>query len=304
LQAGYTVVGLDNLNDYYAPSRKRENLREIHDQVDSSSTFDFNVGDIRDRQLVESLFESHEISAIVHLAAMAGVRTSVEAPALYVDVNVQGTLNLLDAAQRHSVPRFVAASTSSVYGSTTRVPFVEDDPCDRPLAPYAATKRSAEMLAHVYHHVYGQSVAVLRFFTVYGERGRPDMMPFKLANSLLTGETIPLYNDGNLFRDWTHVSDVVEGVFAATQRPLGYEIFNIGRGEPVLVSDFIRVLEDVSNLQVRAVSTPAPATENGTRVCFSSLSVFCSSSSSSSCCPCCSLLSAASLSLLPMSRSM
>src|SRR5690606_20640522 len=181
--------------------------------------------------------------AIAHLAAMAGVRVSVEDPWLYYDVNLTGTLNLLNAAREHGKPNFVFASTSSAYGHTTRMPFAEADHADRPLAPYPASKRAAEMLGFSYHHLFALDFTAVRFFTVYGPRGRPDMMAYKVLESIRSGEQVPLYNGGNMHRDWTFVDDIASGVVAACDRRLGYEIINLGRGEPVLLKDFIDHIE-------------------------------------------------------------
>ena len=266
VQRGDRVIGLDNLNDYYDPSRKEANLREVTEQALANQwpgTFQFLKGDIRDRQLVADLFSDHQIDAIVHLAAMAGVRVSIDDPGLYYDVNVMGTLSLLDAAvgrigakKPEKFPTFIFASTSSVYGNTQTVPFVPDDTCDRPLAPYAASKRASEMLGHTYHHLYGLDCTVFRFFTVYGPRGRPDMMAYKVLDNIFTGCDVPLYNDGNMYRDWTYVKDIVSGLIAAVDRPLGYEILNLGRGEPVLLSDFVKGIEQLAGRSAQLTSTP------------------------------------------------
>jgi UDP-glucuronate 4-epimerase len=242
LSRGDRVVGLDNLNDYYDPARKRANLEEIGKSA-GSERFSFVEGDIRDRALVRKLFAEQGFTAVAHLAAMAGVRVSVDDPWLYYDVNLTGTLNLLDAGREHGQPNFVLASTSSAYGNTKQVPFIETDSADRPLAPYPASKRSAELLGHSYHHIHGTDFTALRFFTVYGPRGRPDMLAYKLLDAMRLGEPMPLYNGGQMYRDWTFVADIAQGVVAATDRRLGYEIINIGRGEPVLLSDFVRSIE-------------------------------------------------------------
>lgn len=266
VKRGDHVIGLDNLNNYYDPSRKQANLREVTEQALLSQwpgTFQFLKGDIRDRQLLADLFHDHHIDAIVHLAAMAGVRVSIDDPGLYYDVNVMGTLALLDAAvgrigpkQRKFCPTFVFASTSSVYGNTQMVPFVPEDSCDRPLAPYAASKRASEMLGHTYHHLYGLDCTVFRFFTVYGPRGRPDMMAYKVLDNIFTGCEVPLYNNGNMHRDWTYVDDIVSGLVTAVDRPMGYEIFNLGRGEPVLLSDFVKGIEQLVGRSAQLVPTP------------------------------------------------
>ncbi len=266
VKRGERVIGLDNLNDYYDPSRKEANLREVSEQARVhrwTGTFEFLKGDIRDRELVANLFSDHQFDAIVHLAAMAGVRVSIDDPGLYYDVNVMGTLALLDAAvgrigkkKSGSLPTFVFASTSSVYGNTQVVPFIPEDTCDRPLAPYAASKRASEMLGHTYHHLYGLNCTVFRFFTVYGPRGRPDMMAYKVLDNIFTGCEVPLYNNGNMYRDWTYVEDIVSGLTSAVDRPLGYEILNLGRGEPVLLSDFVKGIEQLAGGVTKLTSTP------------------------------------------------
>lgn len=255
LSQGNRVVGLDNLNDYYDPKRKRKNLEEVKQAARGDATFEFIEGDVRDRELVRRLIGSG-FDAIIHLAAMAGVRISVEDPWLYYNVNLMGTLNLLDAARESGKPNFVFASTSSAYGATKVVPFVETDPSDRPLAPYPASKRSAELLGFSYHHLHGIDFTALRFFTVYGPRGRPDMMAYKVFDTMRLGNEIPLYNGGQMHRDWTYVTDIVAGIIAASERRLGFEIINLGRGEPVLLADFVTSLEQLAGRKARLVSAP------------------------------------------------
>jgi UDP-glucuronate 4-epimerase len=255
LRRGDSVVALDNLNDYYDPERKRRNLEEVRAASRSPEQFTFVEGDIRDRALVQRLVASG-FDSIIHLAAMAGVRISVENPWLYYDVNLTGTLNLLDAARESGKPNFVFAGTSSAYGGTKVVPFVESDASDRPLAPYPASKRSAELLGFSYHHLHGIDFTSVRFFTVYGPRGRPDMMAYKVFDTMRVGNEIPLYNGGQMHRDWTFVTDIVQGVVAASDRRLGYEIINLGRGEPVLLADFVRSLEALAGRKARLVSAP------------------------------------------------
>jgi UDP-glucuronate 4-epimerase len=189
---------------------------------------------------------------------MAGVRASIEDPKLYFDVNVDGTLNLLEAGRRHERPLFVFASTSSAYGQTERIPFVETDHADRPLAPYPASKRAAELLGYAYFHLHGQHFTALRFFTVYGPRGRPDMMAFKVLDNIFRGIEVPLYNRGQMHRDWTYIDDIVQGVVAAADRPLGYEIINLGRGEPTLLADFVRLIERQAGRSASLVDAPMP----------------------------------------------
>jgi UDP-glucuronate 4-epimerase len=255
LARGDIVVGLDNLNDYYDPARKRANLREVA-EADKGGRFEFVEGDIRDRELLKRLFAEKKFDVVVHLAAMAGVRASMDDPHLYFDVNLIGTLNLLEAARDVGLGNFVFAGTSSAYGDTTLHPFVETDRCDHPLAPYPASKRSAEMLGFTYHHLYGQNFTVLRFFTVYGPRGRPDMMAYKVLNNIFFGEAVPLYEGGNMKRDWTYISDIVQGVLGAADRPLGYDVINLGRGEETLLLDFVRRIEDLAGRKANLTTAP------------------------------------------------
>ena len=256
LARGDSIVGLDNLNDYYDPARKRSNLKEVGNATDRPSRFTFIEGDVRDQDTLSVLFDQHRFEAIAHLAAMAGVRVSVEDPHLYYDVNLIGTLNLLNAARDHGAGNFVFASTSSVYGDTKEIPFVETDRCDRPLAPYPASKRAAEMLGFSYHHLFGQNFTALRFFTVYGPRGRPDMMAYKVLDNIFFARKVPLYNNGQMYRDWTYIDDIVSGVVSAVDRPLGYDVINLGRGEPVLLADFVRLIEELAGRRAHLVPMP------------------------------------------------
>lgn len=267
LARGDSVVALDNLNDYYDPARKRANIAEVEAEragTRRNGRLTFIEGDIRDRVLLARLFETHRFDAIVHLAAMAGVRASIDDPRLYYDVNLGGTLNLLDAAVGRLGkppadgvrPAFVFASTSSVYGATKQMPFLETDTCDQPLAPYPASKRAAELLGFTYHHLHGAHFTALRFFTVYGPRGRPDMMAYKVLDNIFFGREVPLYNSGRMHRDWTYVEDIVAGVVAAVDRPMGYEVINLGRGAPVLLSDFVQIIEKLAGRSAKLVPAP------------------------------------------------
>jgi UDP-glucuronate 4-epimerase len=255
LSRGDQVIGLDNFDAYYDVSQKRANLAEVT-AAPGANRFYFVEGDIRNRDLVNSIFASRNLDAVIHLAAMAGVRASIEQPDVYVDVNVSGTLNLLEAARVHGLGNFVFASTSSVYGNSVKLPFQEDMPADRQLSPYAATKRAAELLGHTYHHLYGQNFTAVRLFTVYGPRNRPDMLAFKVLQSIYTGQKLPLYSAGNMYRDWTYVSDIVAGIVAAADRPLGYELFNLGRGEPTLLLEFVQTIEELVGRKARFVAEP------------------------------------------------
>lgn len=218
-------------------------------------------GDIRDTRLMEHLFAQHRFSAIVHLAAMAGVRASVDDPAYYFDVNLHATLQLLELTRKNGRPNFVFASTSSAYGRTERIPFVEEDTADRPLAPYPASKRSAELLGHAYHHMHGVDFTALRFFTVYGPRNRPDMLAHLALSACTHGRELTLYDNGEMYRDWTYVTDIAAGVLATVDRRLGYEILNLGRGEPVKLSDFVQQVSQHCGRSPRIKSHPMPAAD-------------------------------------------
>jgi UDP-glucuronate 4-epimerase len=254
---GDVVVGLDNFNDYYDPAKKRANEKRLV----AYPNFSMVEADIRDRERMLLLFEKENFEAVAHLAAMAGVRNAVKYPDLYVDVDYIGTQNLMDAARFNDVGNFVFASTSSVYGATEQIPFQESDPCDRPLQPYAAAKRAAEILGHAYHYLYGLNFTVLRFFTVYGPNGRPDMMAYLVADSATKGIEIPLYEGGQMYRDWTYVADTADGIVAAIDRPLGYEIINLGRGEPTLLADFVGMIEDLAGRKANLVAKPKQAAD-------------------------------------------
>jgi UDP-glucuronate 4-epimerase len=260
LARGHRVVGLDNLNDYYSPRRKRQNWLEVTAGAAKGQAV-FVEGDVRDRDMLAWLFQEHSPLHVIHLAGMAGVRVSIEDPHLYCDVNLTGTLNLLEEARRQEVASFVFASTSSVYGTTRTIPFVETDPCDHPLAPYAASKRAAEMLGYTYAHLYGLNFTALRFFTVYGPRNRPDMMAYKVPENILHGTAVPLYNDGQMYRDWTYVTDVAAGVVAAAERPLGYQVINLGRGEPVLLARFVSLIEALVGQKAHLIPQAMPSTD-------------------------------------------
>jgi UDP-glucuronate 4-epimerase len=254
---GDEVIGLDNFNDYYDPARKRANEQRLN----RHDNFRMIEADIRDRQGMFDLFTQERFEAVAHLAAMAGVRNAVAHPDLYVAVDYNGTQHLMDAARATGVGNFVFASTSSVYGDTRQIPFVETDSCDRPLQPYAAAKRAAEILGYAYHHLYDLNFTALRFFTVYGPNGRPDMMAYLVADSITKGIEIPLYEDGEMYRDWTFVDDITDGVAAALVRPLGYEVINLGRGEPVRLGEFVSLMESLAGKKARLQPAPKLAAD-------------------------------------------
>lgn len=241
-QRGDTVIGLDNFNDYYDPAQKRANETRLNQHAN----FRMIEADVRDRQQMLAICAEEQFDAVAHLAAMAGVRNAVAFPELYIDVDLNGTQHLMDGARFNDVQNFVFASTSSVYGDTKQIPFVETDACARPLQPYAAAKRASEILGYTYHHLYGLNFTAVRFFTVYGPHNRPDMMVYLVADSITKGNQIPLYEGGEMWRDWTYVEDIADGVILALDKPLGYEIINLGRGVPTRLKDFVEMLEELA----------------------------------------------------------
>lgn len=258
LERGEEVVGIDNLNDYYDPALKLARL----DILGKFERFEFVRADIADRAAMEGLFAQHKPQRVVHLAAQAGVRYSLTNPNVYTESNITGFLNILEGCRHHGVEHLVYASSSSVYGANTKQPFSEHDNIDHPVSLYAATKKANELMAHTYAHLFGVASTGLRFFTVYGPWGRPDMALFRFTRGILAGEPIPVYNEGRMIRDFTFIDDIVEGVVrvldqraepdpnwsgdapdpARSYAP--YRVFNIGNNRPVLLLDYIAALEE------------------------------------------------------------
>ncbi len=235
LEGGDRVTVLDDFNDFYDPGRKRRNVVPFLERDD----YRLVEGDIRDEALVDGLFRDNAFDAVVHLAARAGVRPSLKEPILYEEVNCIGTLRLLEAARRHGPETFVFGSSSSVYGINRKVPFSEDDPVDRPISPYATTKRAGELLCFNYHHLYDLRISCLRFFTVYGPAQRPEMAIHKFTQLAARGEPIPLYGDGSSRRDYTYIDDILDGVVAALDLAPDFEIINLGGAETTRLSDLV-----------------------------------------------------------------
>jgi UDP-glucuronate 4-epimerase len=252
LAEGHEVVALDDFNDYYDPALKRANAAALARHED----FELVEGDIRDRELVERLYRRQGFSATIHLAARAGVRPSIRDPHLYVSVNEQGTVNLLDAARRWGAYTFLFGSSSSVYGTNSKVPFSEADPITRPVSPYAATKRAGELLCHTYHHLFGMHVTCLRFFTVYGSRQRPDLAIYKFTQRLLANRTIPRYGDGSSARDYTFVDDIVDGVVRALEADLDWDIINLGGSRSTTLSELIDLLAQATGTVAQIEELP------------------------------------------------
>lgn len=240
LKAGHAVWAFDDLNEFYDPQLKRQNIRDIQALA---KPFEFIHGDLTNPGDVAEVFASTQFDQVIHLAARAGVRPSLQQPALYQRVNVEGTVNVLEAARSARVKKITIASSSSVYGVNSKVPFAETDPIFSPISPYAASKLACEALGHVYHHVYGMDVVMLRFFTVYGPRQRPDLAIHKFARLIRAGKPIPVFGDGSTARDYTYIDDILEGVSACTRAEFGFEVFNLGESQTVTLARLIELLE-------------------------------------------------------------
>jgi UDP-glucuronate 4-epimerase len=245
LEQGVEVIGIDNLNDYYVVNLKQTRLNEI-----KNAKFIFHKIDIEDKPALKKLFSEHQFDVVFNLAARAGVRYSMENPDIYMSTNAQGTLNLLECMRMHKVPKLVLASTSSLYAGQP-MPFKEDLPVNTPISPYAATKKAAEVMAYTYHSLYKIDVSVVRYFTVYGPAGRPDMSPYIFADKLLKGEELPVFGDGSQSRDFTYVDDIATGTILAA-KPLGYEIINLGGGNnPYTLLQMIELMEKFSGKKAK-----------------------------------------------------
>jgi UDP-glucuronate 4-epimerase len=240
LERGNQVVGIDNMNTYYDPRMKEWRLQTLM----GFKNFTFIKGDITDYEALGQLFKSHSFDAIINLAARAGVRASLENPWIYYDTNVRGTLNLLECSRRNGTKKFVLASTSSLYGADNLLPFREDANTDRPLSPYAASKKAAEVLCSTYHYLYGIDVTVLRYFTVYGPAGRPDMSLFRFVKWISEGRPVIVYGNGKQERDFTFVDDIARGTLAAL-KPIGYEVINLGSDKPIVLMEALRLAEEL-----------------------------------------------------------
>ena len=252
LEAGWAVMGLDAFSDFYDPALKRRNLRRAlaHDR------FELVEMDIRDAEGVNQALGRFKPHAVVHLAALAGVRPSVERADVFCDVNVTGTTRVLEAAARHGVKRFLFGSSSSVYGNNQKVPFAEADPVNEPISPYAATKRAGELMAHTYAHLHGLSVACLRFFTVYGPRQRPDLAIGKFMRTMAANETIGLFGDGSTSRDYTFIDDILDGLVAALEKTERFGLYNLGSHHPIRLNDLIVEIEKATGLTARTEFLP------------------------------------------------
>ena len=266
LAGGHAVWAFDDLNNFYNPAIKDQNLAALRSL---GKPFTFVRGDLTDRTAVDALFHSVKFDQVIHLAARAGVRPSLQEPALYQRVNVEGTVNILEAARLSGVKKITIASSSSVYGINAKVPFSEEDPIFSAISPYAASKLACEALGHVYHHVYGMDIAMLRFFTVYGPRQRPDLAIHKFAQLISAGKPIPVFGDGSTARDYTYVTDTVDGVLACTEREFGFETFNLGESQTVKLSYLIELLE--TSLGKKAVIDRQPPQPGDVPITFANI---------------------------------
>lgn len=264
LHQGNQVVALDNFNDFYDPAIKRDNVAEIctflKEKDIPQERFQVVEDDIRNIEGMDKLFSRSKPDLVVHLAAMAGVRPSIANPVLYYDVNVTGTLNLLEICKKHNVRKFVFASSSSVYGNNEKVPFSESDFVDHPISPYAATKKAGELLCHTYHSLYGIDMACLRFFTVYGPRQRPDLAIHKFARLMKANKDLPFYGDGSTQRDYTYIDDIIDGVYKSllwvTAEDKRFDVFNLGESQTITLVHMVRVLERVLEMKANLKRLP------------------------------------------------
>lgn len=253
--AGEKIICIDNFNDYYNPKIKEENLRSL----ESSANFTLYRMDILDREKLEEVFTKHHFDMIIHLAARAGVRPSISNASLYEAVNVQGTINILECCRKYGIGKLIFASSSSVYGGNKKIPFSEDDIVDRPISPYAATKKAGELICYTYSHLFNISVYCYRFFTVYGPRQRPEMAIHKFTRLITEEKPIEIFGDGTSSRDYTYVEDIVDVIASNLENVKGYEIINLGNSNPVKVTELIKFIEKAANkkAQVKYASVQA-----------------------------------------------
>lgn len=253
LEENNEVTTIDNFNNYYDPQIKEKNILEIRKNMGklniNEKNFKLYRGDIRDKNILRTIFKENKINLIIHLAAMAGVRTSIDNPKLYYEVNLNGTLNLLEVARINRINKFIFGSSSSIYGNNQKIPFNEEDEVNHPISPYAASKKAGELLCYTYHHLYDLNVACLRFFTVYGPRQRPDLAIHKFTKLILKNKSIPFYGNGKTERDYTYIDDAVEGIIKTIiwikKNRRKYEIFNLGSSRKISLNEMVKAIEDV-----------------------------------------------------------
>jgi len=239
VKLGHSVIGIDNFDQFYPVKFKQLNLS----QLEGNNNFQFHEADIRDKEVLNEIFSSNPLDVVIHLAAKAGVRPSIESVAEYYDVNVNGTVNLLEAMRLNDVKKLLFASSSSIYGNNEKVPFSETDVVDNPISPYASTKKSGELLCYVYNHLYGFDISCLRFFTVYGPRQRPDLAIHKFIRLIDEGNPIPFFGDGNTARDYTFISDIIDGIDCAFNHLDGYHVYNLGESKVISLNYLLQTIE-------------------------------------------------------------
>ncbi len=266
LAVGHTVVGIDNFDPFYSKKFKEANLKHLN----SSNQFTFYNEDIRNKSSIENIFKNNKIETVIHLAAKAGVRPSIDHADEYYDVNINGTLNLLECMRQNRVSKLLFASSSSVYGNNTKVPFSEIDSVDAPISPYAATKKSGELLCHVYNHLYQFDIICLRFFTVFGPRQRPDLAIHKFTRLIDLGKPIPFFGDGSTSRDYTYIDDIIEGIICALNNLQGFHIYNIGESRVVPLNELISMIE--SKLNKKAILDKYPIQPGDVKQTFADIS--------------------------------
>lgn len=266
LKLGLKVICIDNFNDYYNVQSKESNIKAFL----SHKNFKLYRTDIVNYNDLEMVFQIEKPNRICHLAARAGVRPSIYAPLLYEEVNIKGTLNLLNLARKYEIENFVFASSSSVYGNNQKIPFSETDNVDYPISPYAATKRACELLAYTYHHLYNLNCTGLRFFTVYGPSGRPDMAPYIFVDSIYNCKEIKRFGDGSSKRDYTYIDDIVEGIVSALEKKYPYEIINLGNNNPIELNYFISLIEKI--LSKKAIIKEYPKQPGDVDITFADIS--------------------------------
>ena len=240
IKSGHNIIGIDNFDDFYPLEFKELNLTKLN----QSKQFHFYKADIRDSKTLNKIFSSAKVEVVVHLAAKAGVRPSIDSIAEYYDVNVNGTVSLLESMRKHGVRKMLFASSSSIYGNNLKVPFSETDRVDNPISPYASTKKSGELLCHVYYHLYNFDITCLRFFTVYGPRQRPDLAIHKFTRLIDEGMPIPFYGDGSSSRDYTYIDDIICGINCALNHLGGYQIFNLGESKVINLKELVKIIEN------------------------------------------------------------
>ncbi|PIY97309.1 MAG: epimerase [Candidatus Kerfeldbacteria bacterium CG_4_10_14_0_8_um_filter_42_10] len=252
VERGDLVICLDNFNNYYSPLRKIENIKPFLDK----SNFLLYVVDVTNKISLEEVFKKHKIDKIVHLAARAGVRPSIEQPLLYQEANVQGTVNLLELSKKYGIKNFIFGSSSSVYGENKKIPFTENDNVDYPVSPYAASKKACELFCYTYSHLTNLNITCLRFFTVYGPQGRPDMVPYRFTDWIYQGQELIRYGDGTTRRDYTYIDDIIQGILLALEKNFKFEIINLGNSQTVELSYFISVIENLLDKKAKIKVLP------------------------------------------------